>query len=100
MDDAVDFLSADYPYLVDSNAPEDVTAGFRKAADEFGGPEWSLGLEIMRSMDDRVSGPAQAQQFVDIVTRAVQGDALYLPTAARSPDMAMIPDRSSASLQG
>lgn len=94
VDDAVDFLGPDYPYLVDSNAPEDVTAGFRKAAEEFGGPEWNRGLEIMRSIRDRVSGPAQAQQFVDIVTRAVQGDALHLPTAARSADKSMIRDRA------
>ncbi|WP_209428406.1 hypothetical protein [Pararhodobacter sp. SW119] len=72
VDDAVEFLTPDYPYLLESNAPEHVVEGFRKAQEEFGGPEWHRGLEIMRSVRERVSGPAQARQFAAIVTRAAE----------------------------
>jgi hypothetical protein len=75
VDDAIEFLTPDYPYLVESNAPAHVEEGFRKAREEFGGPEWHRGLEIMRSVRERVSGPAQARQLVDIVTRAAEGEA-------------------------
>jgi hypothetical protein len=75
VDDAIEFLTPDYPYLIESNAPAQVEEGFRKAREEFGGPEWRRGLEIMRSVRERVSGPAQARQFVDIVTRAAAGGA-------------------------
>jgi hypothetical protein len=79
VDDAIEFLTPDYPYLVESNAPAHVAEGFRKARDEFGGPEWHRGLDIMRSVRERVSGPAQARQFVDIVTRAAGGGAQLIP---------------------
>jgi hypothetical protein len=72
VDDAVEFLTSDYPYFVPSNSAKDVEEGYRKAQDEFGGPEWKRGLEIMRSVRERVSGKAQAKQFVDIVTRAAE----------------------------
>lgn len=72
VDDAVEFLTPDYPYLIDSNAPVHVESGFRKAQEEFGGPEWQRGLEIMREVRERVSGPAQARQFAEIVIRAAE----------------------------
>ncbi|MFN3591121.1 MAG: hypothetical protein ACK4TG_02925, partial [Thermaurantiacus sp.] len=42
------------------------------AKEEFGGPEWARGLEIMRSVRESLSGPAQARQFADIVTSAAE----------------------------
>lgn len=86
VDDAVDFLGEDYPYLVASNAPSDVEECFRKAKEEFGGPEWLRGLEIMRSVRDRVSGPVQARQFAEIVTRAAERGSMALrPTPWNGP---------------
>jgi hypothetical protein len=75
VDDAIEFLTSDYPYLVESDAPAHIEEGFRKAKEEFGGPEWLRGLEIMRSVRERVSEPAQARQFVEIVTRAAESRA-------------------------
>lgn len=73
VDDAEDFLGPDYPYLVASNRPPDVEAGFRRAVEDFGGPDWARGLEIMRAVRDRVSARALAAQFVAIVNRAAAG---------------------------
>ena len=75
VDDATEFLGPDYPYLLDSNAPAHVEEGFRKAHEEFGGSEWHRGLEIMRSVRDRVSPSVQVRQFTDIVTRAADQGA-------------------------
>jgi hypothetical protein len=72
VDDAVDFLTEDYPYLVASNAHRDIEEGYRKAKEEFGGPEWLRGLEILRAALDRVSGPALAAQFAAIIMRAAE----------------------------
>lgn len=69
VDDAIELLTPDYPYLVESNANAQVEEGFEKAREEFGGPEWRRGLEIMQAVRERVSGPAQARQFVDIMTQ-------------------------------
>lgn len=73
VDDAVEFLTPDYPYIAASNAARDVEDVYRKARDEFGGPEWKRGLEIMRGVRERLSGKALAEQFVRIVTRAADG---------------------------
>ena len=70
VDDAVEFLSPDYPYLIPDSAPSSVVEAYRRAKDDFGGPEWHRGLEIMRSVKERVSGRALAGQLVRIVERA------------------------------
>ena len=72
VDDAVEFLTPDYPYLVDSPSSGHVEEAFRKAKEEFGSPEWHRGLEIIRSIRERVSGQAQARQFAGIVMRAAE----------------------------
>jgi hypothetical protein len=72
VDDAEVFLTPNYPYFVESNAPAQVEEVFRNAKEGFGGPEWNRGLDIMRSVRERVSGPAQAAQFLDIVTSAAE----------------------------
>jgi hypothetical protein len=78
VDDAVDFLTRDYPYLIRSNDASAIEDGFRKAREEFGGPEWRRGLKIMQAMKARVAPEALAQQFTDIITRAAD-------QAARGP---------------
>lgn len=72
VDDALEFLPPDYPYLIPGNAPADVEAGFARAREEYGGPEWRRGLEIMRAVQARVSAPAQARDFARIVTRLAE----------------------------
>lgn len=72
VDDAVEFLTADYPYLIRSNDPVDVEDAFRKAREEFAGPEWRRGIEILRDVRSRISGAALADQLGRIVTRAAQ----------------------------
>jgi hypothetical protein len=69
-DDALDFLGEEYPYLLRSSGPGEVEDAFERARDGFGGPEWRRGLEIMRAVRERLSPPALARQFNDIVTRA------------------------------
>jgi hypothetical protein len=69
-DDALAFLGRDYPYLLRSNTAAEVAEGFTRARDDFGGPEWRRGLDIMRAVRERVSGPALARQLTDIATRA------------------------------
>lgn len=71
VDDAVEFLGADYPYLLQGNGAAEVEAGFRKAEAEFGGPEWQRGLEIMRAVRARVSAPVLARDFAAMVDRLV-----------------------------
>jgi hypothetical protein len=82
VDDAVDVLTEDYPYLVASNAHADIEEGYRKAREEFGGPEWRRGLDILRAALDCVSGPATAAQFVHIVTQAADGAGEHLRRGA------------------
>ena len=77
-DDAVDFLTPDYPYLLAGNGHPEIEEGLRMAAEgsvnqteDFGGPEWNRGLELMRALRERVSARVLASQFTHIVARAM-----------------------------
>lgn len=67
VDDAVHFLGEDYPYLVASPALADVIAGFERAREGFGSPEWLAALDRMRAMQAAVSPKALARQFQTII---------------------------------
>lgn len=72
VDDAEEFLTPNYPYFLNNNSREEISSGLEKAREEFGGPEWNRGLQIMAEAKERVSGPVLANQFVSIVTRAFE----------------------------
>lgn len=73
VDDALHLLGEDYPYLVASNGQADVEEGYRRAREDFGGPDWARGLEHLRAASERVAAPAVTEQFVRIVTQAASG---------------------------
>jgi hypothetical protein len=53
--DALHYLGADYPYLLDSADPDAAADMVRRARESFGGPDWRRGLEIMRTVRERSS---------------------------------------------
>lgn len=71
VDDVIDLLTTDYPYLVPSNDPAAVERVFRQAENDFGGPEWQRGLEIVTQMRARVAIPQLAEEFASIIQQAV-----------------------------
>lgn len=56
--DALHYLGEDYPYLIDDATPKSINAGFFRARDDFGGPEWRRALDRMAQVADQ-SSPAQ-----------------------------------------
>lgn len=55
-DDALHYLGPDYPYLIASRAARHIAEGLARARDDFGGPDWARGLEIMAYVRE-VSSP-------------------------------------------
>lgn len=55
-DDAIYYLGTDYPYLIPDRTQSSIRLGLRKAFDDYGGPEWRRGLEIMEYVR-QVSSP-------------------------------------------
>jgi hypothetical protein len=60
--DAERLLGGDYPFFTDGAGDAAILAGFQRAKDAFGGPEWRRGLEAMADLRETVSGPALAAQ--------------------------------------
>lgn len=69
LDDALIYLGEDYPYLVDDTSKAAIETGLQKAREEFGGPEWQRGLEIMRDVRERSSPKNIARQLEAILRR-------------------------------
>ncbi|WP_146193095.1 hypothetical protein [Maritimibacter sp. 55A14] len=65
--DAVEFLGPDYPYLIEGSGEVEILETLARAKDDFGGPEWRRGLQVMASVAERVSAPALAAQIEDIL---------------------------------
>jgi hypothetical protein len=55
VDDAVDFLGDDYPYLIADREVGTVCTALEFARESFGGPEWARGLEVMQDVARRSS---------------------------------------------
>lgn len=54
--DAIFYLGEDYPFLIAENASEaEIVSRLDDFAGQFGGPDWSRGLEIMREVARRSS---------------------------------------------
>ena len=66
-DDAAALLGSDYPFLVDSSEPRDVTSGFEHAREAYGTPLWAEALERMRALDALVEPRALAARLCQIV---------------------------------
>ena len=67
VDGALEYLGADYPYLVPSDEEADIWATWQRAADGVGSAEWARGLEIMRGVRDLASPARIARDFVAIL---------------------------------
>ncbi len=67
VDDVMDFLTDDYPYLLDGVDEEEILAGLEKAMKTFGGPEWIHAQRIMKHVADQVSPDALAAQLSDVL---------------------------------
>lgn len=67
VDDVSDFLGEDYPYLVPSTRDSDILEVFQRAMDDFGGPDWGRGLDIMAALNARLSPHTLAQSFAAII---------------------------------
>lgn len=65
--DVVEFLGEDYPYLVSSLSDQEVLDTLDRASLGFGGADWQRGMEVMRSVEDRISPSAIAAQIKSIL---------------------------------
>jgi hypothetical protein len=72
VDDAVDLLGADYPYLVQDVSEGSVLERLAYATDSFGGPEWRLAAERMAELRRRVEPAQLARQLVQVFTEAMR----------------------------
>ena len=66
--DALFYLGEDYPYLIKEEISEEVVLRYmRKAQNDFDGPEWHRGLEIMASFRDAFSDATLSRQFFEMI---------------------------------
>jgi hypothetical protein len=65
--DAVDYLTSDYPYLLQSESLASVTGMIHYAIESFGGPDWQRGLDIMASVRERCSQQQIVREVKDLV---------------------------------
>lgn len=65
--DAEALLGADYPYFTEDDSDTAVEAAFAKMAAEFGRPNWTQALSATQAMAARVSAPAIAERFRELV---------------------------------
>ncbi|MDK3075685.1 hypothetical protein QO034_21695 [Sedimentitalea sp. JM2-8] len=68
VDDALDLLGNDYPFVVEDTAEREILAGLDHVADSFGGPVWSDAKDRVASLQTLCSREAIAGQFMDIVS--------------------------------
>jgi len=69
--DAVYYLSADYPYLLEDDSIEGVFAMIERMRESFGSAEWLEGLEIMKSVQARSSHEQIGQEIRALLKQAV-----------------------------
>ncbi len=67
VDDAVEILGPDYPFIIPDNSEAAILSGLQKAEDCFGGPEWILAMERMNAMKSVFSHSSIAAQFGEII---------------------------------
>lgn len=70
VDDVLDLLPSDYPYLVDSMDESAVAEVFRRAKEDFGGPDWIRAREMAASMLQEVTPEAIGEQIDKIARQA------------------------------
>ncbi|WP_300016129.1 hypothetical protein [uncultured Roseobacter sp.] len=67
VDDAVELLGNDYPFLIADNSETAILDGLDLAEDAYGGPAWQEALSRMAQMRQVFSHEAIARQFGDIL---------------------------------
>ncbi|MCV2881996.1 hypothetical protein [Actibacterium sp. XHP0104] len=70
--DAVHYLGADYPFLLDDDRPETVMQGLSRAAEAFGSPEWHRGLAVMAQIM-RLSSPSHVMGEFGAILSEITG---------------------------
>lgn len=67
VDDAEDFLGADYPFIVDRAEEEDVVETLNFARDSFGTKDWRMALQRMEDVRMKISPASLAGQLSQMV---------------------------------
>lgn len=67
VDDAADWLGADYPFLIDDCLPDTIAAAIDKAETAFGTPEWKEALAKMETIRAAVSAKAITSQLETVL---------------------------------
>lgn len=73
VDDVLDYLGADYPYLIENDDAQTVETAMAYAKESFGGPDWIRGLHIMRDVYAR-SSPAHIAGELDAILALATGN--------------------------
>lgn len=69
-DDALEFLGDDYPYLARHHDEDEIHEIIRRAKSGFGRSDWKKGMDIMKTVADRVSPKAIAGQIEALIKEA------------------------------
>lgn len=69
VDDAIEFLTEDYPYMVNSINEREIIEVMQKSSSTFGKREWINARRIMEKVAERVSSKAIAEQLAAVLTR-------------------------------
>ena len=69
VDDAIEFLTEEYPYMVNSINEMEIIEVMQKASSTFGKREWNDARRIMGKVAERVSSKAIAEQLAAVLTR-------------------------------
>lgn len=66
--DARYYLGNDYPFLMDDDlSVSEILEQLKRTKDAFGGPEWELGLEMMKHVKSRSSLQSVLQEFSSMI---------------------------------
>jgi len=71
VDDAVALLGEDYPFLIDSDAPDAVNEGVGRLEASLGTPTWHAGLDAMENLRAHAAPARVAQQLGSAIEMAL-----------------------------
>ncbi len=69
VDDAIEFLTENYPYMVNSINEREVIEVMQKASSTFGKRDWNNARRIMEKVAERISSKAIAEQLAAVLIR-------------------------------
>lgn len=66
--DALYYLGADYPFLIDDNAPEtEILTMLHRVQESYGDADWKHGLDVMREVKERSSNTFVLNEFLQVI---------------------------------